>query len=110
MGQKIIHQPRLAWDGALAFVGAVESDQLYPWLSRRVAELLGPPYREALADSRRLVRRPERDDAPQVEAAKWRARLDDALRCRPGLDRDLQALIADVVFRRSAPGGAAGRG
>lgn len=110
MGHEIIHQPRLAFDGARGFVAGVESDRLYPWLSRRVAELLGPEYPEMLADSRRRVLVPERDDAPLVEAAKWRARLDDALRRKPELSAGLRALIADIAFRMRAPGNAAGRG
>lgn len=110
MGHEIIHQPRVAFDGARGFVAGVECDRIYPWLKRRVGELLGPAYGEALADSRRLVLVPERDDAPLVEAAKWRVRLEDALRCRPELAGDLLALGADLAFRMSAPGNAAGRG
>ncbi|MEJ3745042.1 hypothetical protein WEI85_17315 [Actinomycetes bacterium KLBMP 9797] len=110
MGREIIHQPRLAFDGARGFVAGVECDGVYPWLRRRVAELLGPAYGEALADSRRLVLALERDDAPLVEAAKWRVRLEDALRRRPELAPDLLALAADLAFRMTAPRNAAGRG
>lgn len=110
MGHKIIHQPRLAFDGARGFVAGIECERVYPWLSRRVAELLGPAYGQALADSRRLVLVPERDDAPLVEAAKWRARLEDAMRRRPELTGELLALITDLAFRMNAPGHAAGRG
>ncbi|MEH1127289.1 hypothetical protein [Micromonospora sp. CPCC 206061] len=110
MGHEIIHQPRLAWDGARAFVAAADTDHLYPWLGRRLATLLGPAYREALSESRWLVRLAEREDAPFLETAKWRARLDDALRYHPELADGLRALTADVVFRMSAPGKAAGLG
>ncbi|GAA4701138.1 hypothetical protein [Phytohabitans rumicis] len=109
MGRKIVHQQRLAWDGARVFVAALESDVLYPWLYRRITALLGSPYGEALADSRRLVRGPEWD-RPFVESAKWRVRLEDLLRYHPELSTELGRLVSDVTFRISAPGGAAGRG
>src|SRR5581483_4403412 len=67
VSQYVIHQPRLAWDGAQSLVSCCLSGSDYPWLSERVRELLGPPADEALWQSRLRLVRPERDDARSLE-------------------------------------------
>jgi hypothetical protein len=52
----VTHHPRLAWDGAMAFVGAAAHAALYGWLDERLADLLGEPGRRALAETRVRLR------------------------------------------------------
>src|SRR2546423_6580147 len=72
MTEYVIHQQRLAWDGARVIVRALESDYLYRWLNERLGVLLGPPYQQALSDSFNRLWWTERADAPQAEAGLWR--------------------------------------
>lgn len=95
----ITHPPRLAWDGAMAFVGAAAHRDLYGWLDERLADLLGEPGRRALAQTRARLLHSLRSDAPQVEAGCWRARLEDVLGTDPALSRPLQQLIHDTKLR-----------
>ena len=99
MSQYVIHQPRLAWDGAQSLVSCCLSGSDYPWLSERVRELLGPPADEALWQSRLRLVRPERDDARSLEVGAWRVRLEDALRSRPELTEPFLEFVAEVRAR-----------
>src|SRR4051795_5105034 len=72
----VIHNPRLAWDGAMAFVGASAHPDLYGWLAERLTDVLGPSGGEALAETRVRLTYSRRPDAPQVESGRWRARLE----------------------------------
>jgi hypothetical protein len=95
----VTHHPRLAWDGALAFVGAAAHRDLYGWLDERLADLLGEPGQRALAETRVRLHHSRRPDAPQVEAGCWRVRLEDVLGADPALSRPLQQLIHDTKLR-----------
>jgi hypothetical protein len=99
--QTIIHQPRVAWDGARAFVAASLSNW-YPWLSAEVGRQLGADCRRQLADTRALLLADARPDAIHVEAGIWRVRLEDLLRHRPELTAGLAELIRDVSERLPA--------
>ena len=99
MSLHVIHQPRVAWDGARSLVSCCLSGSDYPWLSARVRELLGPPAEEALWQSRLRLVRPERDDARQVEVGTWRVRLEDAFRARPELTGAFLEFVAEVRAR-----------
>src|SRR2546423_10307479 len=68
MPEQVIHQQRLAWDGARVIVRALESDYLYRWLNDELGTLLGRPYQQALSDSFNRLWWTERLDAPQAEA------------------------------------------
>ena len=89
MTPTVIHQPRVAWEGARAFVRAAGSPQ-----SERFATLvlsrLGGEVHGQFADSRQrlltaLVETGGDRHAADVEAGKWRVRLEDLLRTRPDL-------------------------
>jgi hypothetical protein len=103
MTQQIIHQPRLAWDGARVFRAAAGSDEHSAWVTGRIGELLGPDHARAFADCRARLRWRPRADRSQVEAGMWRVRLEDLLRRRPELTEPLQALVADVAARLAEP-------
>ena len=83
----VIHQPRVAWDGARAFVRAAESPA-YPLFADHVRQWLGRDLADDLADTRdrlfdNLVRTGGDRYVGDVEAGKWRVRLEDLLRRRP---------------------------
>ena len=101
MSQTIIHQPRVAWDGARVFVAATMSAG-YPWLSERVGRQLGAGYQRRLAETRDLLLSDARPDATHAEARIWRVRLEDLLRHRPELTGDLAALVRETTERLSA--------
>src|SRR2546423_5736612 len=103
MTEYVIHQQRLAWDGARVIVRALESDSLYRWLNERLGVLLGPPYQQALSDSFNRLWWTERADAPQAEAGLWRARLADVLEENPHLAVPLRELIYDATARLAEP-------
>jgi hypothetical protein len=93
MTQTVIHQSRVAWDGARAFIRAAR-DPGYEEFARQVHGLLGPDARAALAESRERiaaaeVRLPGDRHATDVEAGRWRVRLEDLLRSRPDLVPDV---------------------
>ena len=95
----VTHHPRLAWDGAMAFVGAAAYDDLYGWLDERLADLLGKPAQHALAETRARLRYSRRPDAPQMESGLWRARLADVLDADPAVCGPLRTLIHDTRLR-----------
>jgi hypothetical protein len=110
MTQQIVHQQRLAWDGARAFAAAIDSDELYFWLSDRVGDLLGPAHRAALSESRSRLHWSTRTDAVHVEAGLWRARLQDLLGERPESTGALKALVEDCRTRLAEPAGVSAAG
>jgi hypothetical protein len=95
----IIHQPRLAWDAARAFVTASESPGSFGWLSEQVGGLLGPAYQEALAGTRDRLAQPPRLDTREIESGTWRVRIEDLLRERPDLAAPLKALVTEAASR-----------
>ncbi|SRR6266511_2017562 len=103
MTERLLHHPRLAWEGARVIVRALESDRLYGWLNHRLGALFGPPYQQALSDSFNRLWWTERVDAPQAEAGLWRARLADALAREPHLAEPLQELIHEATARLAEP-------
>jgi hypothetical protein len=97
----VIHHPRLAWDGAMAFVGASAHPDLNGWLVGRLTDVLGQPGAKALAETRLRLTYSRRPDAPQVECGRWRARLGDVLDTAPELSGPLGALIHETRLRLS---------
>jgi hypothetical protein len=99
--QTVVHQPRIAWEGARAFVRAAGS-QNYEGFAAKVLAQLGSEFYGQFADSRQrlltaLVETGGDRYAGDVEAGKWRVRLDDLLRNRPDLTGTLQALTAEAL-------------
>ena len=89
MTHTITHQPRVAWDGARAFVRAAGSQHSERFAERVLSRLGGEVYGQ-FADTRQrlltaLVQTGGDRHAADVEAGKWRVRLEDLLRARPEL-------------------------
>ena len=89
MGTPITHQPRVAWDGARAFVRIVQHPY-YAEFADQVRHRIGPDHHMLLEDTRaRILDNLDRTGGDRyvvdVEAGKWRVRLEDLLRTRPEL-------------------------
>ncbi|MFC7534990.1 hypothetical protein [Actinoplanes sp. GCM10030250] len=98
MSQTVIHQPRVVWDGARAFVRAAGGSQSGAFAAL-VLDLLGPDIHEALNDTRqRLLTESARTGGDRgvydLEAGKWRIRLEELLRAHPELIGALRDLTA----------------
>jgi hypothetical protein len=101
MNQSVIHQPRVAWDGARAFVAATTST-CYPWLSDQIGRELGVTYQRQLAETQELLMSDIEPDLTHVEAGVWRVRLEDLLRYRPELTGMLAALVRETSAQLAA--------
>jgi hypothetical protein len=95
----VIHTPSVAWDGARAFVMAAgsHSSELF---AARVLDRLGSEMYGHFADTRArlltaLVETGGDRYASDVEAGKWRVRLDELLHARP----DLTGAVLDLTDR-----------
>lgn len=100
MTPTVIHQPRVAWDGALAFV-RVAGTAAYPVFADYVRARLGPEMHAHFEDTRErvfanLVWNDGDRQVTDAEAARWRARLDELLRHRPDLTTTVMELTAMV--------------
>jgi hypothetical protein len=96
----VVHHPRVAWDGARAFV-RVAGTPAYPVFADYVRSWLGPELHAALEDTRQrvfanIVWNDGDRYVTDVEAGKWRARLQDLLQERPDLTPAVQELTAMV--------------
>lgn len=96
MTQSVIHQPRVAWDAARAFVRAAGSMD-YDRFAGRVYQQLGVEIYGELSDTRhRLIladaEMPGDQDSVNTEAGKWRVRLQDLMLQRPDLVGTIQDL------------------
>jgi hypothetical protein len=85
----VIHQPRVAFDAARAFVLAAGSPHSEAFAAR-VLSRLGSEMYGHFADTRQrlltaLVETGGDRHMADVEAGKWRVRLEDLLRTRPEL-------------------------
>jgi hypothetical protein len=95
----VIHQPRVAWDAARAFVRAAGSPS-YARFAELVLEQLGSQVYGDFADTRQrlltaLVETGGDRYAADVEAGKWRVRLEDLLRERPDMVAPVVELTAE---------------
>jgi hypothetical protein len=95
----VIHQPRVAWDGARAIVRAAAGPRSEDFAAHLLARLGTEEY-GAFADTRHrlltaLVQTGGDRHAGDVEAGKWRVRLEELLRTRPELTGAVQALIRE---------------
>ena len=89
MTPPVTHQPRVAWDGARAFVRIAQTPH-YDAFASQVLTRLGPDHYLMLEDTRvRVLDNFSRTGGDRyvtdVEAGKWRVRLEDLLRSRPDL-------------------------
>ena len=93
---QVIHRPRVAWDGARAFVRAACSPS-YDGFAVQVHRLLGYEIHAKLDETREhllaaLRTAPGDRYASDVEAGTWRVRLEDLFRDHPDLVEDVQIL------------------
>lgn len=100
MTPTITHQPRVAWDGARAFVRIAQTPY-YDDFAVHVLRRLGPDHYEMLEDTRarvldNLYRTGGDRYLTDVEAGKWRVRLEDLLRSRPDLTSTVLELTTMV--------------
>jgi hypothetical protein len=98
MTQTVIHQPRVAWDGARAFIRAAASEY-YGAFADQVLERLGKEqYDEYERTRSRIVAAVQRIGLDRsildIEAGKWRVRLEEVLHANPSMVGELQALTA----------------
>src|SRR5690348_17270751 len=96
----VIHQPRVAWDAARAFVRAAGSQQSEAFAARVLRRLGSETYGQ-FADTRQrlltaLVETGGDRYAADVEAGKWRVRLEDLLRQHPQLTDAVQDLTSEA--------------
>jgi hypothetical protein len=95
-----VHHPRVAWDGARAFVRAAGSPHSEQFAAR-VLNRLGSEVYGQFADTRQrlltaLVETGGDRYAADVEAGKWRVRLEDLLRQKPQLTDAVQGLTGEA--------------
>ena len=94
----VIHQPRIAWDGARAIVRAAGSPYVEVFAARVLDRLGEQAHQQFLDTTHRLavaVAATGGDrHAADLEAGKWRVRLEDLLRLRPDLTDDVRELTA----------------
>jgi len=100
MAQSVIHQPRVAWDGARAFVRAAGGHD-YEAFASRVFNGLGPElYTELLESHERIltawVQTGGDRHVTDIELGRWRVRLDDLLRTHPDLIETVRELTAST--------------
>jgi hypothetical protein len=93
MTQAVMHNPRVAWDGARTIARALESG-FHPWLAYVMGERLGDQYRNYVIDSfNRLNAQPDRI---MVECGIWRVYLQTLLEQGPETRDVVVALLADT--------------
>ncbi|MEU4427262.1 hypothetical protein AB0F81_42115 [Actinoplanes sp. NPDC024001] len=94
----VIHQPRVAWDGARAFVRAATGPR-FSAFADEVHDLLGPEICSAFIETRdQLLTESARTGGDRrafdLEAGRWRVRLEELLRSRPELSGAVQDLTS----------------
>jgi hypothetical protein len=90
MTQSVTHQPRVAWEAARAFVRMAGGPGYDAYAGRVLSRLGTEMYGELAATRERLLEASmESSDNDRftidVEAGKWRVRLEDLLRNNPAL-------------------------
>ena len=91
--QHVIHRPRVAWDGARAFVEVIEAGR-YRWLAEELGARIGREAQDRVIAS--MVRLGARPGTESAEAGMWRVFLDDLLGRRPDLAGPLLEVIAEA--------------
>ncbi|WP_127547221.1 hypothetical protein [Actinoplanes sp. OR16] len=93
MSTMVIHQPRVIWDAARAFVQAAAGPHHHEFASE-VHHLLGPELYDPLMRTHDVLAG-QLDRTPfDLEAGKWRVRLDEFLRAHPELTDQVRDLTA----------------
>ena len=96
----VIHQPRIAWDGARAIVRAAGSENSERFATRVLNQLGSETYGHFVDTRHRLLTALVETGgdryASDVEAGRWRVWLEDLLRLRPELTEAVGALTAEA--------------
>jgi hypothetical protein len=103
MTAPVVHRPRVAWDGALAFVRACEDVTVFAWFKAEVWQLLGAAFYTMVSTSHVRLMTAEDERTHQMEAGIWRVRLNELLATRPDLTAPLLTLIGEVHERCAVP-------
>ncbi|GID93241.1 hypothetical protein ACFQFC_04775 [Amorphoplanes digitatis] len=84
---KVVHQPRVAWDAALAFVRAAAGPNSADFGARLESRLGAELHDQFVVTRQRLLLARGGGDrhTADVEAGRWRVLLEDLLRVRPDL-------------------------
>lgn len=90
----VVHPPRVAWQGARAFVAAANAET-YWWLGEMLGRYLGLMFELYLTETRRRL---QRQGQPYAEIGLWRVYLSDLLDDRP----ELQPLILQLIDETEA--------
>jgi hypothetical protein len=103
MAPSVIHQPRVAWDAARAFVRAAAGAD-FDAFAGEVHNLLGRAYGDELMYTRLRLCTAEVGERAgyqitDAEVGMWRARLEDLLRERPELVGTVRNLTGRVPRR-----------
>jgi hypothetical protein len=101
MTQAVVHLPRVAWEGARAIVRTAYSPA-FLWFGDRLLTEFGPELHDEFVASReRLLAAQLRTGGDRyqtdVEAGRWRVRLDDLLHTRPDLTPAVQGFTAAAL-------------
>ena len=96
-----VHHPRIAWEGARAFVRAASSPHYSEFAALVLARLGSEAYGQ-LSDTRQRLQTALADTggdrhASDTEAGKWRARLEDLIRTRPDLIQAVRDLTNEAL-------------
>jgi hypothetical protein len=97
MTQSVIHQPRVAWDAARAFVRMAGGPGYDAYAGRVLTQLGTEVYGELANTRQRLLQASiESSDSDRftvdIEASKWRVRFEDLLRTNPALVEPVREL------------------
>jgi hypothetical protein len=93
MSSTVIHQPRVVWDAARAFVRAAAAPRHHEFASE-VHHLLGPELYDPLLQTHDALAG-QLDRTPfDLEAGKWRVRLEEFLRAHPDRTDQVRQLTA----------------
>jgi hypothetical protein len=100
---RVVHQPRVAWEGAQAFVRAAAGQHCDDFAAHLLARLGSEAYGQ-FADTRQrlltaLVETGGDRRTTDVEAGKWRVRLEDLLRTKPELSEAVLELTIEARER-----------
>jgi hypothetical protein len=94
MAARVLHHPRVAWDATtviVRFAARPDTDAFW-WFIDRFGEVMGVSQRIAFTETvERLATSPLLHQV-DLESARWRARITDALGAHPDLAEDVVLL------------------
>jgi len=94
MATRVLHHPRVAWDATsviVRFAARPDGDAFW-WFIDRFGEVLGTAQRIAFTETVERLATSACLNQHELECARWRARLADALGTHPDLAEDVALL------------------